>query len=72
MFDGCGECAVLWREYASAAADHIRIEDQLKRAALARQAEAVWELFPKAEAAASARCTAHEAIRHHEGLVHTV
>ena len=72
MFDECGECARLWREYASAAADHIRIEGTLKQAALSRQAEAVWLLFPEAKAAESARATTHKAIRQHDELVHTV
>jgi hypothetical protein len=70
VFNGCEECARLWREYAAATAEHIRLEDQLKQAVRANHAETMAELMPISEAAAVRRKNAREAIDRHEAITH--
>jgi hypothetical protein len=70
VIPNCDTCARLWRAYASATGEHIRLEDKFKRAALAYDAVALARLTVECEKAAQARQDARQALRDHEGEEH--
>ena len=67
----CAICEGLWREYATATNDHIRIEGKVKAAALRGEDGALPVLTNELENAAQARVTVREAIKRHETEAHT-
>jgi len=67
----CAICEGLWREYATATNDHIRIEGKVKAAALRGEDEALLILTNELETAAQARVTIREAIKRHDTEAHT-
>jgi hypothetical protein len=64
---GCEECRRLWREYADATTEHIRLGSKLQLAAMGSETEAIGILTPQLESAAEKRQLSREAIRGHEG-----
>ncbi len=72
MFNLCKECDRLWRKYAVATAEHILSTDRLKKAIAALDAERIFELMQKVEAAEAVRRQARLAIQHHELSAHLV
>jgi hypothetical protein len=66
MWTRCEECRRLWREYAFATTDHVRLGNNLQLAALKRDTEAIGILTPQVESAAEKRQSSREAIREHE------
>jgi hypothetical protein len=67
----CKECQALWTRYASATADHIRKEGNLRIAALRYDRERVVILTREAESSKQLRIAGHEAIRLHEKEAHS-
>ena len=63
---GCEECSRLWREFAAATTEHIRLENKLQLAALQCDLDGIAILTPQVEAAAEKRQSLREGIRWHE------
>ena len=63
---GCDECSRLWREYAGATNEHVRLGNKLQLAALNRDTEAIAILTLLVESAAEKRQSSREARRGHE------
>ena len=66
MVKGCQECIRLWGEYSAATAEHIKLEDQLRRATLLHDSQLVAQLTPRCEAAAEVRMTTRQSVLAHE------
>ena len=70
--DKCAECLRLWRVYANATADHVKLELKLRDVAVAQPWEsAVRRLSLAVEAAYRLREQALDSIRTHEELAHS-
>jgi hypothetical protein len=63
---GCEECRRLWREYADATTEHIRLGSKLQLSAMCRDNEAIVILTPQVNSAAEKRQLSREAFRGHE------
>jgi len=63
---GCEECDRLWREYASATVEHVRLESKLRLAALCHEDEKIEALTLDAEQAGITRRGWLDSIRKHE------
>ncbi len=70
MHSDCPECQRLWRDYAAATTEHIRLDGKLRLAALDFDHEQVALLTPQSEAAGNSRKKTREAIRQHERNEH--
>jgi len=67
----CAECVRLWRAYASATADHLGLEEKLRKITTKEPWEsAIRSLTLAVEAAARLREQARDAIRTHEEIGH--
>jgi hypothetical protein len=66
MWTRCEECQRLWREYAFATTDHVRLGNNLQLAALKCDREAIAILTPQLESAAEKRQSSREVFRGHE------
>ena len=64
------DCQRLWRDYAEATRNHVRVENKLKTAVLKHDHDVVASLTADCEAAAEARRVAREAVRRHEVDAH--
>ena len=62
----CQECQRLWQEYSDAVFDYVRLDGQLKMAALRDEVDAVEELRKSAAAAVARRDSAQRRFREHE------
>jgi hypothetical protein len=62
----CQECQRLWQEYSDAVFDYVRLDGQLKMAALRDEEDAVEELRKGAAAAVARRDSAQARFREHE------
>ena len=64
---GCDECARLWEKYTDATFDFVKLDAQLKMAALRYESLAVMVLIKEGvEAAAECRDAALERMKQHE------
>jgi hypothetical protein len=66
MWTRCEECQRLWREYAFATTDHVRLGNNLLLAALKCDRETIAILTAQLESAAEKRQSSREAFRGHE------
>jgi hypothetical protein len=66
MWTRCEECQRLWREYAFATTDHVRVGNSLQLAALKCDREAIARLTSQLESAAEKCHSSREAFRGHE------
>jgi hypothetical protein len=66
----CPECVRLWREYAAATTEHIRLEGKLRIAELSYDAERVAVLRPQVQEASRLRAAARSSISTHEQAAH--
>ena len=66
MWTRCEECQRLWREYAFATTDHVRLGNNLQLAALKCDIAAIAILTPQLESAAEKRQSSRKAFRGHE------
>jgi len=64
--ESCAECNRLWREYASATTEHMKLESQLKLAAQRIDAGLYEQLDHATEAAVRKREAARQNMRVHE------
>ena len=62
----CQECQRLWQEYSDAVFDYVRLDGQLKMAALRDEVDAVEELRKSVVAAVARRDSAQGRFREHE------
>ena len=62
----CEECTRLWREFAAATTEHIRLDSKLRLAALEHNGEKITWLKPRVECAQRLRNELRVAIRKHE------
>ena len=66
MDPSCAECNRLWREYASAANTDIKLNGQVKLAALKYDAELSEQLAPASDIATKERESLRQQIKEHE------
>jgi hypothetical protein len=62
----CDICNRLWKEHAQVIYSHIRIDGELRLAALQHDADAVCKLAIRLEKTVADRLSTREAIRQHE------
>lgn len=68
--EGCTECERLWRDYAHATTEHIRILGKQRIIHLQGDKEGARTMDPDLAAADAARTAARDTIRQHEALAH--
>lgn len=66
----CEECQRLWRVYALATFEHIRLDSKLRLYALEHDIEKIQKLTFLVESAEVARAVGREAVRKHEAAAH--
>jgi len=64
--DDCSECQRLWRDYADATTTHVRLDANLRLAALERNLPLVESLTAEVEEAAVRRAFLRDALQKHE------
>jgi hypothetical protein len=64
----CHECCRLWREFASATIEHIRLDNKLRIATF--QGNAPEKLTKQTESAAAERARSKQAISQHQKRAH--
>ena len=62
----CEECQRLWHEYAHATTAHIKLESQLRLAALSHEHVTIPELTIQAEIAGALRASLRQTIQEHD------
>lgn len=68
--ENCPECQRLWREYAEATTEHIRLDGKLKLAVLERNRLTIPSLTADVENALQRKSASRGAIRQHESSIH--
>ena len=64
--ESCPECNRLWRQYAFATNADVKLNGQVKMAALTHDAELSEQLAPVSESAAQERVSLRQQIKNHE------
>jgi hypothetical protein len=72
LYSDCEECQRLWREYAVATTNHIRLDSKLRLAALERDLEGIRMLTIEVETAERERAASRDVLRRHEAEAHSV
>jgi len=67
---GCHLCIRLWRAFADATMEHIRLDNELRIATLQGDVARIADLTPKCEAAGRHRSNAREATKCHKAEAH--
>jgi hypothetical protein len=68
----CAKCDCMWREYAHAMAEHLKVQLDLYMAATTRNSDRESSLNESLLAAESRRNNARKILRAHEDVKHTV
>jgi hypothetical protein len=66
----CADCERLWREYAAATTEHIKVMGKQRIAHLRHDAESERDLDAKVKAAELSRASTRTAIQEHEAITH--
>jgi hypothetical protein len=72
MYYGCEQCRELWRKYALTTSVHLRLDHQLRAAALQSDLEAIVSLTIETEGAEKIRNELRQSIREHEQSRHRI
>jgi len=71
MHQNCQECTRLWNEYALATRHYLKLEGRLQIAGVSQDRNAVADLTPLIERAATERSDLRRQIQEHEGKPQT-
>jgi hypothetical protein len=72
MHNGCEECDRLWKEYAIATHEHLRLDSKLQIAGLSHDHQTVQQLTPDVTESCQRRMQSREQIADHEQKCHSV
>ena len=70
MVNGCSECTRLWREYAYATNEHLRLDNKLQLAGLEHDHEKIQKLTPGVRDSCERRIALRKQIADHEAKAH--